>query len=86
MHAASAAFKKALIERALGVELGHHLGYAAGAVRPEDATNHRNGKSGKTVREIQGFLAEQYGTEVSSHQFRDRCGDGRDDDLAGPPL
>ena len=31
VHAASAAFKKALIERALGAELGHHLGYPAGA-------------------------------------------------------
>jgi putative transposase len=98
---------------ALGAELGHHLGYPAGSGRPEDGTNHRNGKSGKTVltddgplrleiprdragsfepvlipkherrftgfddkiiamyprgmtvREIQGFLAEQYGTEVS---------------------
>jgi putative transposase len=113
VQAASAAFKKALIERALGAELGHHLGYPAGAERPQDATNQRNGKSGKTVltgdgplrldiprdrdgsfapilipkharrftgfddkiiamyargmtvREIQGFLAEQYGTEVS---------------------
>lgn len=46
---ASAAFKKALIERALGAELGHHLGYPPGAQRPEDETNHRNGKSGKTV-------------------------------------
>lgn len=110
---ASMAFKKALIERALGGELSHHLGYRPGAAKPEDASNHRNGASGKTVltdagpvridvprdrdgsfepllipkharrftgfddkivamyargmtvREIQGFLAEQYGTEVS---------------------
>jgi transposase-like protein len=109
----SMAFKKALIERALGAELGHHLGYPAGGERPEDATNQRNGKSrktvltddgplrvdiprdrdgsfapilipkherrftgfddkiiamyarGMTVREIQAFLTEQYGTEVS---------------------
>jgi len=109
----SMAFKKALIERALGAELGHHLGYPAGGQRPEEATNQRNGKSrktvltddgplrveiprdrdgsfapilipkherrftgfddkiiamyarGMTVREIQGFLAEQYRTEVS---------------------
>ncbi|NMK44784.1 IS256 family transposase [Achromobacter sp. Bel] len=109
----SMAFKKALIERALGAELGHHLGYPAGGERPEEATNQRNGKSrktvltddgplrveiprdrdgsfapilipkherrftgfddkiiamyahGMTVREIQGFLAEQYGTDVS---------------------
>ena len=46
---ASAAFKKALIERALHAELGHHLGYPPGAQRPEDETNQRNGKSGKTV-------------------------------------
>ncbi len=113
VNAASMAFKKALIERALGAELTHHLGYAAGADKPSDAKNHRNGASGKTVltedgplrievprdrsgsfepllipkherrftgfddkivdmyargmtvREIQGFLAEQYGTEVS---------------------
>ena len=107
------AFKKALIERALGAELSHHLGYPPGAAKPEEAANHRNGSSGKTVltddgplrievprdregsfepllipkherrftgfddkiiamyargmtvREIQGFLAEQYGMEVS---------------------
>ena len=114
VQAASMAFKKALIERALGGELSHHLGYAVGAERPEDATNQRNGSSSKTVltedgplrleiprdrdgsfqpilipkherrftgfddkivamyargmtmREIQGFLREQYGTEVSA--------------------
>lgn len=113
VNAASMAFKKALIERALGAELTHHLGYAAGADKPLDAKNHRNGASAKTVltedgplrievprdrsgsfepllipkherrftgfddkivamyargmtvREIQGFLAEQYATEVS---------------------
>ncbi|MGL6111622.1 MAG: IS256 family transposase [Rubrivivax sp.] len=110
---ASMAFKKALIERALCGELSHHLGYPPGATKPDDASNHRNGASGKTVltdqgpvridvprdrdgsfepvliakharrfsgfddkivamyargmtvREIQGFLAEQYGTEVA---------------------
>ena len=113
VNAASMAFKKALIERALGAELSHHLGYPPGATKPDDATNHRNGASGKTlltedgplrvevprdrdgsfepllipkherrftgfddkivamyargmtVREVQGFLAEQYGVEVS---------------------
>ena len=107
------ALKKALIERALGAELSHQLGYLPGATKPEDAVNHRNGASGKTVltedgplrievprdregsfepllipkhdrrftgfddkivamyargmtvREIQGFLAEQYGTQVA---------------------
>ena len=29
VNAASMAFKKALIERALGAELGHHLGYSS---------------------------------------------------------
>jgi len=113
VNAASLAFKKALIERALGAELSHHLGYKPGAAKPEPATNHRNGVSAKTVltdegsvrievprdrdgtfepilipkherrftgfddkivamyargmtmREIQGFLAEQYGVDVS---------------------
>lgn len=113
ISATTMALKKALIERALGAELSHHLGYAPGSARPEDAANHRNGSTAKTVqtedgplrievprdragrfepllipkherrftgfddkivalyargmtlREIQGFLAEQYGTEVS---------------------
>ena len=110
---ASLAFKKALIERALGGELSYHLGYKPGDPRPDDVTNHRNGVCAKTVltgegavrvevprdregtfepllipkherrftgfddkivalyargmtmREIQGFLAEQYGVDVS---------------------
>ena len=113
INAASMAFKKALIERALGAELSHHLGYPPGSDKPVGSANHRNGVSGKTVltddgplrievprdragsfepvlipkherrftgfddkivamyargmtvREIQGFLVEQYGTEVS---------------------
>lgn len=114
VNAASMAFKKALIERAMGAELGHHLGYPAGAAKPDTAGNQRNGTSGKTVltgegpvrievprdrdgsfepilipkherrftgfdeniiamyargmtmREIQGFLLESYGTDVSA--------------------
>ena len=110
---ASRAFKKALIERALGAEMNHHLGYSMGDPKPQTQSNHRNGKSGKTVltdegplrievprdragrflpkligkherrftgfddkiiamyprgmtvREIQGFLKEMYGTEVA---------------------
>jgi transposase-like protein len=113
VNAASMAFKKALIERALGAELGHHLGYPSGAPKAPESSNQRNGRSGKTVltddgplrievprdrdgsfepllipkherrftgfdekivamyargmtvREVQGFLAEQYGVEVS---------------------
>jgi putative transposase len=113
VNAASMAFKKALIERAMGAELGHHLGYPAGAAKPDAAGNQRNGTTGKTVltgegplrveiprdrdgsfnpilipkherrftgfddkiiamyargmtmREIQGFLVESYGVEVS---------------------
>ena len=53
---ASRAFKKALIERALGAELSHHLGYAIGAQKPETGTNHRNGSSGKTVLTDDGPL------------------------------
>jgi putative transposase len=111
VNAASMAFKKALIERALGAELGHHLGQVE--ERDSGPRNHRNGVSAKTVvtdegpvridvprdrqgsfepllipkherrftgfddkivamyargmtmREIQGFLEEQYGVEVS---------------------
>ena len=113
VNAASMAFKKALIERALGAELSHHLGYPPGAEKPDEVSNHRNGVTrktvlteggplridiprdreggfepilipkherrftgfddkivamyarGMTIREIQGFLADQYGTEVS---------------------
>ena len=113
IETAGVAFKKALIEAALAAELNHHLGYASGADRPENATNQRNGSTSKTVltgdgqvrietprdrdgsfdpvlvpkharrftgfddkivalyargltvREIQGFLLETYGTEVS---------------------
>lgn len=114
VNAASMAFKKALIERAMGAELGHHLGYPAGTAKPQALGNQRNGRSAKTVltgegplrievprdrdgsfepvlipkherrftgfdehiialyargmtmREIQGFLLESYGTEVSA--------------------
>lgn len=113
INATTMALKKALIERALGGELTHHLGYPARAAKPEEAGNHRNGASAKTIRtddgplrievprdregsfepvlipkherrftgfddkivamyargmtmrEIQGFLLDQYGTEVS---------------------
>jgi transposase-like protein len=50
-------FKKALIERALGAELSQHLGYATGQAKPAGVTNHRNGKSAKTVLTDSGALA-----------------------------
>jgi putative transposase len=64
-----------VIERAMGAEMSHHLGNREGDARPEGETNHRNGRTGKTVltedgplrmavRESQGFLAEQHGTQV----------------------
>ena len=109
---------KALVEKALGAELTHHLGYEKGDRAGKTSENHRNGSSKKkilgedgpveievprdregsfepklirkgqrrfdgfdqkilamyargmtvremTVREIQGFLKEQYGAEVS---------------------
>jgi putative transposase len=113
LDAAVRRFKKAIIERALGGERTHHLGYPSGGDKPDDTTNHRNGAGrktvltddgplridvprdregtfeprligkherrftgfddkilalyarGMTVREIQGFLAEMYGIEVS---------------------
>ena len=113
LDAAVRRFKKAIIERALGGELTHHLGYPPGGEKPDASTNHRNGTGSKTVRtddgplrldvprdregtfeprligkherrfagfddkilalyargmtvrEIQGFLAEMYGVEVS---------------------
>src|ERR1700744_3418262 len=49
ISAATMAFKKALIERALNGEMNHHLGYPTGAARPADVTNQRNGRGGKTV-------------------------------------
>ena len=112
INAAGLVFKQALIEASPQAELSHHLGYEAGAAKPDDLSNHRNGGTSKTVltgdgairietprdrdgsfeplllpkharrftafddsivalyargltvREIQGYLAEAYGTEV----------------------
>ena len=49
-------FKKAFIERALGAEMTHHLGYEPGAAKPAGSDNHRNGSSGKTVLTDEGPL------------------------------
>lgn len=56
VNAATVAFNRALIERALSAELSYHLGYASGAARPDDAGNQRNGKSAKTVLTDDGPL------------------------------
>src|SRR5215203_3033691 len=47
-------FKKAIIERALGGELTHHLGYRPGGSKPAD--NHRKGSGSKTVLTDDGPL------------------------------
>ena len=57
LEAAVRRFKKAIIERALGGELTHHLGYPAGGTKPDDTTNHRNGTGGKTVLTDEGPLS-----------------------------
>ena len=57
VETATRRFKKALIERALGAELSHHLGYAPGTPKPDETTNHRNGTSGKTVLTDDGPVA-----------------------------
>lgn len=50
------ALKQAVVERALGAELTHHLGYAPGAARPPGQPNHRSGTSPKTVLTDDGEL------------------------------
>jgi hypothetical protein len=49
-------FKKALVQRMLGGELTHHLGYPPGGEKPPEVTNHRNGTSPKTVLTDEGAL------------------------------
>lgn len=48
-------FKKALLEKALGAELTHHLGYPPGG-RPPTTANHRNGTTPKTVLTDEGTV------------------------------
>jgi transposase-like protein len=48
--------KKALMERILGAELTHHLGYAPGEPKPVAQPNHRNGTTPKTVVTEDGAL------------------------------
>ncbi|HEY4672101.1 MAG TPA: IS256 family transposase [Gemmatimonadaceae bacterium] len=56
LEAAVRRFKKAIIERALGGELTHHLGYPPGGAKPEATSNHRNGTGSKTVLTDDGPL------------------------------
>jgi transposase-like protein len=56
VEAATRRFKKALIERALGAELSHHLGYPPGGEKPAETANYRNGTSDKTVLTEEGPL------------------------------
>lgn len=48
--------KKALIEKALGAELTHHLGYERNDPAGRGSGNSRNGKSKKTVRDKDGQI------------------------------
>ena len=57
IDAAGRRLKKALMERMLGAELSHHLGYPPGGSKPDDTTNHRNGTSEKRVLTDDGPLA-----------------------------
>jgi transposase-like protein len=57
LDAAVRRVKKAIIERALGGELTHHLGYPPGSTKPPATTNHRNGTGDKTVLTDDGPLA-----------------------------
>ena len=59
LDAAVRRFKKAIIERALGGELTHHLGYPPGGRKPDDTTNHRNGTGAKTVLTDDGPLPSE---------------------------
>lgn len=45
VNAASVALKKVPIERALGAELSHQLGYVPGAAKSDSSTNPYNSKS-----------------------------------------
>ena len=57
IDAATRRLKRALVERMLGGELSHHLGYAPGGTKPDDTANHRNGTSPKTVLTDDGPVA-----------------------------
>lgn len=58
-HAASRAFKNALIEHALRAELSNHISRFPGAAKPEGVSKHCNGASGKTVFTDDGSLRNE---------------------------
>ena len=57
IEVATRRLKRALMERMLGGELSHHLGYPPGGTPPEVTGNHRNGTSAKTVLTDDGPVA-----------------------------
>lgn len=57
IETATRRLKRALVERMLGGELSHHLGYPPGGAKPDEAANHRNGTSAKTVLTDDGPIA-----------------------------
>jgi Flp pilus assembly pilin Flp len=57
--------KKALLERALGAELTHHLGYEKGDPAGRGSDNHRNGSYPKTVL-AEDATAIEYGLIAAS--------------------
>ena len=56
VEAATRRFKKALLERVLGAELGHHLAQEGDTAGADAPANHRNGSSAKTVLTDDGAL------------------------------
>lgn len=60
INAATLTLKKALIERALGGEMNHHLGYPPGAAKPATVTNQRNDSGAKTVLTDDGPSSLRY--------------------------
>jgi transposase-like protein len=57
IDSATRRLKKALMERMLGAELSHHLGYRPGGPKPDDTTKHRNGTTEKRVLTDDGPIA-----------------------------
>jgi transposase-like protein len=52
--------KKAILERALGAELTHHLGYEKDQAKPEGQANQRNGSSLSRAFQISPVVAIEF--------------------------